>query len=532
MNRLSLLLPLALAVSCRTADARYDRALTVLDPVSVGSALLYVDVGNHRAVRVDLSTAATTSDPVDIGHDAVLAVAREGTVMGAARTEALVLTRGRRGDPGVAPEAGALSVIPAAGSARRYTLGSPFNALSQTPDGRFAFAYFTTDRQATRLLFNPNEVAVVDLDAPPSATNPVLRTVRSFGGIPNGVVFSPPMRIQGETRTLAVVLSDAYVSIMDLAHLDRSEITVRLTLPEDPRAIRPEQALFDAQASTIYLRARSSDDLYVLQLNAVTPDGATGNDFRPTLNQLAAGRAPADMALFGAADARRLLVVSPGSSDARVIDARANTTVTIPLEAPADKILVFDATAPRDPMVATRALLYSTGSTVRAVSFLELADIEARRAQNVETVQIGRPVVSALALPERAVVMLGHPSSGAMGQLSLLDLAHRTVSPIFAEVALEGAQFDRDRAALWVAPHGSTRVGYIDLQSFRPGEVRLDAPVTQVVPVRDGGRSRVVAVHDAEGGWITLLDATTPRREDARSWQGFLLTGLLDEVTP
>ena len=32
------------------------------------------------------------------------------------------------------------------------------------------------------------------------------------------------------------------------------------------------------------------------------------------------------------------------------------------------KILVFDATAPRDPMVATRALLYSTGSTVRAVS--------------------------------------------------------------------------------------------------------------------------------------------------------------------
>lgn len=528
MHRTLALFTLLAAASCREPDAQWNDAPSTLAPVPVGSSLLYVDVAHHRAVRVDLASPDAPATSTPVGHGAVLAVAREGTVMGAARDEALVLSRGLRGEPGVAPEAGALTAIPGSGAPRRYELGSPFNALSQTPDGRFAFAYFTTDRQADRLLFNPNEVAVVDLDAPAGARNPVRRTVRSFGGIPNGVVFSPPMRIQGETRTLALVLSDAYVSIVDMAHLDRSEITVRLTLPEDARAIRPEQALFDVEGATIYLRARSSDDLYVLRLNPVTADGPTGNDFRPTLNQLAAGRAPADMALFGAADARRLLVVSPGSSDARVIDSLANTTVTIPLEAPADRILVFDGAAPRDATVRTRALLYAATGTGRAVSFVELDDIESRRGQNVETVQVGRQVVSALPLPERGVVMLGHPSSGAMGQLSLLDLAHRTVSPIFAEVALEGTQFDRDRAALWVAPQGNPRVGYIDLQTFRPGEVRLDAPVSQVLPLRNG----VAAVHASAAGWVTLLDATSPRRDGARSWQGFLLTGLFDEVTP
>jgi hypothetical protein len=494
--------------------------------------MFFVVPASARAVVTNLAQPEGAPRQVAVGTDPVLVQARNDGAT--PRGEALVLSRGARGDLGVDPEPGSLTAIPSAGAARRYALGSPFNALSQTDDGRYAMAYFRPQSASGRLLYNPNEVAVVDLDAPPSGTNPTPRTVRSFGGVPNSVVFSPGIEIGGVSRRFAVVLSDAYVTLLDLDHPARPEVTVRLTLPEDPRAIRPEQVLFDVEEATIYLRAAASNDVYVLKLNAVSTTDAAQNDYRPTINQLAAGRSPADLALIGEAGMRRLLVVSPGSRDARVIDARANTVTTVPLDAAANRILLFTGASPSNPAARAQALLYAVDGVTQAVSFLELTDIDARRAQNVETLNLGRGVQSALPLLDRGVVMLGHQTSAGLGQLSLLDLARRTAAPIFAEVSLSGAQFDSDRRSLWIAPRGSNRLGFIDLQTFRPGEVRLDGAITDVIPLRGDamGRSRVAAVHPSAAGWVTLLDARDPRRETARSTRGFLLTDILDTEAP
>ncbi len=536
--RTHLFASLALGASltaCLERDPSYDAPLVVLQPVSVGGSLFYTDTALHRAYVLDLQNPEAGARTHRVGSDPVVVTPRVGGTAMQPRTEALVLSRGVQGSTGVLPEPGTLTVIPAReGSARRYTVGSDFNGLAQTSDGRYAFTYFLPSTRSGRLLFNPNEIALVDLDAPPSANNPRVRTVRSFGGVPNAVVFSPPMMVNARRRTLAAVLSDAYVTLIDIDNPDRAEITVRLTLPEDPRAIRPTQVLFDTEEATLYVRAEASNDIYVLRLAPATPDGPTANDFRPSINQLAAGRSPSDMALIGETGARRLLVVSPGSRDARVIDARANTTLTIPLEAPSNKILLFTSAAPRDPMLRSRALLYGTDGSTSAVSFLELTDLDARRAQNVETLQLNRPLRSALPLTDRGVVMFGHVGGfgeSSPGQRSLLDLTRRTAAPILAQVSLDGARFDDDRSTLWVAPRGGERIGFIDLRSFRPGELRLDGPVTDVVPVvgdRDG-RRRVVVVHSAAGGWITVLDGNSPLRETARSIRGFLLTGLLDD---
>ncbi len=522
----------ALALSlgaCPDRPEVLDQPLATLGPAASAQTLTWVDTNAAEALVVDLSGAELAVRHVTVGRDPAALTARN------ARPEVLVLSRGSRGEPGVAPSPGTLTAIPAAGgAARTYTVGSPFNAVSQTDDGRYAVAHYLPSATSGRLLFNPNEIAVVDLDAPPSDANPARRTVRSFGGVPNAVAFSPPMPVNGTPRRLAVVLSDAYVTLLDLTNPQRSEITVRLTLPEDPRAIRPAQLLFDPDQSTVYVRAEASNDIYALRLVPVTPDGPAANDFRPTINQLAAGRNPSDMALIGEASARRLLVVSPGSRDARVIDARANTTVTVPLDAAANKILLFTAASPRDPAAAPRALLYATGGLASAVSFLELTDLDARRGQNVETVQLQRAVQHALPLPERGAVMLDHASNGATGQLSLLDLSRRTVSPIFAEVPLDGATFDSDRQRLWVAPRTAARVGYVTLSNFGPGEVRLDEPVDGVIPLPASGSvpGRVVALHAAPGGSLTVLDAASPRRETARMIRGFLLDAMLDRRAP
>ncbi len=517
---------------CDDRDPRYTRSMASLAPVAAGGAVVYVQPALNRAVVVDLTPDTPAVRSVAVGDDPVIVTPRAaGPGAAGAVSEALVLSRGQRGSLGVAPTPGSLTAVTAAGVARRWSLGSPFNALAQTDDGRYAMAYFSSrNASAGRLLFNPNEVAIVDLRATAATptVEPVIRTVRSFGGVPNGVVFSPQMTVAGEPRTLAVVLSDAYVTLLDLNHPERSEITVRLTLPEDARAVAPAQVLFDADNATVYLRADQSNDLYVLKLLPVTPDSMTSNDFRPSLNQLAAGVRPADIALFGATTGRKLLVVSPGSRDARVIDTVANTTTVIPLDAVANRILLFDGAPAGSTTPIPRALLYATQGVSNAVSFLDLTEIESRRSQNVEALQVGRTINQALPLPDRGVVMFGHPTS-SMGSLSLLNLTTRTASPIFSEVALENARFDDDRRALWVAPPTGQRLGFIELQNFRPGEIRLDATVTEVIPVSRGAERRVVALHDAEDGWLTVVDGGEPTRATARTMRGFLLTGLLDE---
>jgi hypothetical protein len=446
-----------------------------------------------------------------------------------------VLSRGARGDLGVAPEPGSLTAIPSAGAARRYALGSPFNALSQTDDGRYAMAYFRPQTASGRLLYNPNEVAVVDLDAPPSTTNPTPRTVRSFGGVPNSVVFSPGIEIGGVSRRFAVVLSDAYVTLLDLDHPARPEVTVRLTLPEDPRAIRPEQVLFDAAEATIYLRAAASNDVYVLKLNAVSATDAAQNDYRPTINQLAAGRSPADLALIGEAGMRRLLVVSPGSRDARVIDARANTVTTVPLDAAANRILLFTGASPGNPAARAQALLYAVDGVTQAVSFLELTDIDARRAQNVETLNLGRGVQSALPLLDRGVVMLGHPDQrGPRAALPARPRAAHRGAHLRRGLPQRRAVRQRPALALDRPPRQqppglhrpadlSPRGDPARCQHRARGAAAGRRRRAQPRGGRARGRRRMALPHRRND----------PRRESVRSLRGYLLSDLLTpEATP
>ena len=529
---------LALSAGCGKPNPVWTQSLAVLTPVAVTDGLVYVQPARSRAAIVDFSATTLQVRHAAVGPNAILAQKRPGAA------EVLVLSQGERGAPGVAPVAATVTVLDVSPShlnpPKVYAVGSPFNAMAVTPDGRYAVIHFQPTETLGQLLFNPNEIAVIDLTRAPSAAtpanpltdNPVRRTVRSFGGIPNRVVFAPPTIIAGSERRLAIVLSDAYITVLDLTQPDHIETTVRLTLPEDARGIAPEQVLFDFDADrrTIYLRASLSNDIYVVRL-AEEAAVMGSNDFRVSINQLAAGRSPSDLALFGEGASRRLLVVSSGSREVRVVDTTSNAITTLALDAPVRRALLFNGPSPRDNMVSQRALLYSDAGSdgAQSVSFIDLTAIEQRGAQNIETVQLGRPIRLALPLPERNTVLFEHSVTSAQGRLSLLDLHRRSTAPILAEVSLDRARFSSDRRLLWVAPQGIERVGFIDLNNFHPGEIRLDAAVTDVLPlpVEMGGRDRVVALHPDASGYVTLIDGTTPSRETALSSRGFLLTDAL-----
>ncbi len=525
--RFSLVAALCAVISCVPNNGSTPLPFEALPPVAAAGQLVYVERSSRAAYILDFATRQPRLRQVEVGADASSLQTRPG------HDDAVILSRGVRGDIGIEPEPAQLTVVPmnATLHPRSYTLGSPFNAFEMTSDGRFAFVYYRQQQNLGRLLFNPNEIAIVDLNALPGAGNPVSRTVRSFGDVPEGVIFSPEMTLADGPRNLAVVLSSAYITLIDLNHLDRPEVTVRLTLPGDTRAIEPRQVLFDTENSTLYVRADQSDDVYVLPLIAIPPDErTTGNDFRPTVNQLGVGRLPSDMVLFGEGTARRLLVSSAGTPTASVIDARSNRVTQISLGNRATRILLFNGRSPHDPTQRTRALLFADDSSTSAVSFVDLELIEERRSRNVEPVQLTGPIVASVPVISQNVLLLQHNNvSGAAG-LSLLRLDDRTASPIYAEVSLANAAFGIDQQVLWLGSPRSDRVGFIDLNTFHPGEVRLDQPVISLVPLTGDatGHRRVVAVHDGIGGVITVLDGNDPQRATSTSYEGFLFTDLVE----
>jgi hypothetical protein len=505
------------ALACGDRDEALERRIDWLgSPLALGDRVLLVDKATPRAFLVDVGEDAFGDAPTvsKLPHDPRAVFARNGA------DEALVLCMGRRASAQHDPEPAALAVVEADGDVRAYAVGTnPFDSLAQSEDGRYAFLF--KRGSAERLLDNPNEVAIVDLEASPR--NAVtLRTLVSFGDSPLAVAFSPTMRIVGEERRLAIVLSETNVTLLDLDHLDRVETTVQLGGADGPK-VSPVQVLFNPEAPEIYVRGRSSEDVFVFNL-APRPeggpdDGLAHNDFRPFIDQLGIGGGPTDMALYEANGGTRLLVLA--ARQAAVVDPSTSQVTSVSLPQTADRALIFSATSPRDREIAQRALLYREDGG-SSLTFLDLEGLEERGSRNLEVLPLTAPIAKLIPMLEEQRVLIIHEAHSA----SLIDLAGRTVSPITSSAQLQNALFDAERRTLWVGPPGQRYVGLLELDTGDTPEVLLDANVASLVPMFEAGH--VVVLHDSTVGHLTVLDARNPTRETARSLRGFVIADLLD----
>ncbi|MGD8861334.1 MAG: hypothetical protein PVI30_15100 [Myxococcales bacterium] len=512
-----------LALSLGACGDRNPRASEHLDlravPVALGEGLLFVDEGHDRGFLLEADGGARAAE-IPLPHDPRNTFQRLGV------DEALALSFGRRATQEEEPEPAALTAVQPDGTTRTYELGNPFDTVRQSPDGRYALLF--KSGRTERLLDNPNEIAIVDLEADPEDDDAVtLRTLRSFGDSPVNVFFSPPMPIVGEMRRLAVIVSMTNVTLLDLDHLDRRETTVRLSSPGST-PVQPAQVVFSEEEPVLYVRGDRSDDIFVFNLSERVDgvdDADEGedprNDFRPFINQLGVGNGPTDMTIYETDDGPRLLVLAPSSQQVALVEAGTSQVTTIPLGANASRVLLFEGPAPGDDQVRRRALLYHHGNTV--VTFLDLEDAEQRGTRNLEELALEQGISALIDMGDENQVLALHGTEG----VSLIDLAQRTVSPISANVVLQDAIFDAERGRLWVGPSGQPWVGLLDLDTGKTDEVLLDAPIRHLVPVFAAGR--MAAVHDSDIGHVTWLDADDPRRETARAVEGFVLEDLLDQ---
>jgi hypothetical protein len=518
-----------LAAGCGQAPAIWSSPLAMSAPMRVGASVMWVDTTRGLVFALDPAASPPSVKRVAVGRGASFASPSP------ARDTLLLLTPGREALLiGQQAEDPALTVVapPPSGTggapsiARTYPLKAPFDRLAVSPDGALAVAYFSDSPASDPRYFrNPNELAVIDLGAPPSATNPSFRTIRSLGAAPLGVVFSPPLAIPSgasDRRTIALVLSPNYLTLIDLAHLDRPEITVPLVADGSDATVTPAQVIFDAQgadataAPTVYVRADGSDDIYALALEARATMDPMENDWLPHLNQPSAGATPRDMLFYRDAGSAFLLLATDGGQLA-LIDAATSEFATIDVGAPVDAILPVPAAEP------TMAILYSRASPQSFVHFLDLAGLDTRRERNLSPRTLARPVHELVPVPGDQQLLVLHDDTRTV--ISILDLGpRRTDTPILGQVPL--GSFDFVGVGYLVAvSDGLARLGVLDLTTLNPTDFRLDATPRRVVAVGN----QLVVDHGVPEGMATVVPAPTATRDEATVLWGFFLDGVLAE---
>jgi len=497
----------------------WTRDRTVLGPIPLKAQVAYVDSALDRVTLVDLENAKPSITTESIGRRAVTAVPSPD------RHFLFVVTRGEeaihKGEIDQPPmfwvvDTGNPKLAPTA-----YQIGSPFDRIAISPDNHVAIAYFSAAGPDDAGFFrNPNELAVIDLTQAPSDTNPTLKTVRSFGSVPEGIELSPPMTVPGtqDPRTFGFVLSENNLTVLDTSHPTLPEISIRLDLGGDP--VTPREIVFAPNSASAYVRSDNARDVLQVLLQVNPQHTPEENDFRPQLAELGAGGGPTDIAVYDDASARRYVLAStPNTGELVVIDADTAQFRSVGVADPIDRILLF----PSDE-APHKALFASIGAKLPRLWVLDLDNIQDPLTQaKLRRIDLDQPVRDVVPVPGRDLAMVVHDDNRTV--LGLLDMTTESTSPLLGVGKLDSYDFSPSGSHLIGATDGVSRVGFVALDNLHPTDFRLDDPPVRVLSTANG---KVFVDHGDPTGHATIIPSPTAARADALVLTGFLTDHLLD----
>jgi hypothetical protein len=521
------LLLLFWCVSCDDRPEVLDQSLEVVGPVVVGRYMVYLDQTRERVTLV-------RPGPAEVRQ---VAVGRRPSFMlpSPDHSRLLVICKGWVATTGdeESEEPSLFLINPETGETERHVLGSPFDEVAVSDDNRYAVAFFsdTANPGETEVFRNPNAVAILNMETGELHE----KSVRSFGDVPRGVLFSPATMapldgdgVAGEPRTMAVVFARGYVTLLDVTHPERRETTVRLTLPGMGGSIVPEKMVFAPSAGAAYLIASGANDVFVLTLTSRQPSAEDATDYVVSINTLAAGLVPADLLLFSAEGQAKILVANQRSQDLTVIDAMTAEFVSIPAGGPVDRILGYPEGDPQ------QAVVFSQGHGRNSIYFLDLVDVEARRGQNLHVLDSTDAVVGVERIPGRAQALVTHDAHRSA--LSLLDLSQRTLSPFTGHAALADYALTHDGRVLVGFSMGRRQLGLVNLDDLSVRTLALDFVPQGIYSLEappeatDAEYAAVMVDHGAVAGLLTVIpNPTAPSEESPFLVSGFLLQGLFDD---
>jgi len=550
-RRTTLVLSLLLAplAGCDSSNPSFWQPRNALLPlVPLDNQVAYVETNSHTAFLLD--PADTTFKPrmVPVGKTPVTAVKHSGG------NQLIVLSQGDSGSASAKAIPPQLAIIDAKPSVDpiAYTLAGRFDGLAQSAEGRFLVLYHTSSTQnaSDTGLFNPNEMTIVDFNKPHDPTVAIpTKSIRSLGGVPTRIEFSPPYPFAAGARNLTVVLSQNYVTILDLDHPERTEVSVPLCPQSAGCTYSPDQIVFDPANLNIYVRAGNAKDIFQITLTDLWPalptDGIS-NDFHASLSMLSVGANPAAMVLFDTKNGPRLAVLAPASKSLVIIDPSTSHTTTITTTIPSNVMIPFtvlDATStPRN-----QAMLIDTTNGNSSVLFADLEQVETTAGLAISDAPLRAsasdvwPLLDPSGKCVSAILVLGKSSS--VSAFTVVDFATRRFVDITASSSFGTPYLEtRSPSRLWGVNAG-TKLSWINLAAregeatLAPSFVWLDQNVTAIHALAaqsaDSHRYLVVEQSDPDSiGNLTFLDADKPDRATARTAYGFLFSNYLERGQP
>ncbi|MGH7269954.1 MAG: hypothetical protein ACREJ3_05945, partial [Polyangiaceae bacterium] len=317
-----------------------------------------MDDVDHRVVIVTAQpgqAVATTSFPV--GHNVVSATpSLDGTHL-------FILSSGDQPQLTASDESPALTVIDASTfspSETRFTMAEPLPTLALDPLGHWAVAYTGPGASASTFVSNPNGFEFFDLTSAPGPNNPVDRTIRSFGGTPQRLTFTPTLLLPafgstldnpaGTPTRLLLIESTIDLTLLDMDHAfdqpaPRKEVTVRLTSGTTSQALNPAGLVVDdggpsnPDDARIALRTATDSNVFIIELG---PSAAGApNGFMPSINLTDVGGIPSAIGFVhttskvGSDDCGlRVAALVPSSSSAVLIDPSQGASASVALASP------------------------------------------------------------------------------------------------------------------------------------------------------------------------------------------------------
>lgn len=405
-------------------------------------------------------------------------------------------------------------------SYKRFDLAAPRSGLALDPSGRWA-AVFASSDVATTFVENPNELVLLDLEAPPSENNPVTTTLRSFGGRPQRVTFAPSLTLPEGPRRLLVVETEQDVSLLDLDRVrdavPRPEITVRLTGGSDSRVIRPAGVAFHDGAPYPRIGVRLLSDSSVITLDLMPAKGP--NDFVPKINLTDVGGGVSDIAFVQTDGGLRLAALVPTLSSAILVDTDTSITTRVPLPAAYQRISLIS-----NVVGSETAMLWNASSMSSGVAFWALGKTSGQPYRSVEVINLGSPVTAVRDVPEPRTE-LKVLETGTRG-LFVLDLGSRTAAPL-TTLGTATVTIAPDAERMWAFQQGESKLSSVDLKKLHPVPLVIDRAIQSVHDVArpDGGRS-LIAIHARGTYGATVFDAKNPDTAFSRLHAGLLLEGL------
>jgi hypothetical protein len=409
----------------------------------------------------------------------------------------------------------------------RFQLTDPLQGLAIDPEGEWAVVY-----DAGGVVVNPNELIFVNLKD--TSQPPYPKTIRSFGGRPERFTFTSSLSLpKGGSRRMLIVETDQDVTLIDLAHLDRDEVTVAMPKTPTGDTAQPAEVAYNdgdpKDNSDARIAVRLANDSSVLLLQLGPPKGSAKQDYFPTPNIADVGGVPTAIDFVETDGGLRLAALVPGLRQASLVDPATTVVEAVDLSQPYTRLTRVTQDVTNKPTTSDVALLWSDQTS--GVAFWSLGKTTGTPFRSVDPYDIGIAVKQVIDVPGDSYAHLKILQSTSDAEFYVLDLDKRETYPMLTNQAGFELSMSPDGQRVWAFRPGSPDFARIDLSDLHPTSLTVERDVSAVYDIErlDGGRA-LLAMHESGDGMAgalgaTVLDAVKPDTADSSFYGGLMLGG-------